>query len=109
MDPITTPTTEFNQQPQNFDGLVSDLNLFSEELTYEHLEPIFNFLPKMMNIIQELPKSDSGESVLIQIKDLYDSAKGAQEFMDGLAGADLTEEQQHKLYSENLIKIKEKS
>ncbi|KAL9652299.1 hypothetical protein ABK040_011957 [Willaertia magna] len=80
-----------------------------QELTYEQIEPMFSFLPKMMNIIQEIPKSETGDTILLQMKELYDSFKTAQEFLNNLDGCDLTLEQQNEIYNDNLQKIKEKS
>ena len=75
--------------------------------TFEQLEQMFNFLPKMMAIVEDLPKSE--DSVVLKVKDLYDSMKNAENYLSSLEGADLTVDQQVKIYSENLVKIKEKS
>ena len=107
-DQTFNPTSE--QTMMDFDATNQDLLMMQlNDLTFEQIEPLFNFLPKMMSVVQELPKSENGESVTLLVKDLYDSLKNAEDFLNSLGGADKTQEQQAKIYAENLIKIKEKS
>ncbi|KAG2377816.1 hypothetical protein C9374_008901 [Naegleria lovaniensis] len=103
----STPPSDLERSMSFEHTSLEPMNTNYAEPTFEQFEQYFNFIPKMMAIVEELPNSE--ESVILKVKDLYDAMKGAENFLNSLEGADLTLEQQTKIYSENLVKIKEKS
>lgn len=105
----SSPSSDPEGSMMSFEHVPSSvaMNTNYVEPSFEQFEQYFNFIPKMMAVLEELPKGE--ESVILKVKDLYDSMKGAEIFLNSLEGADLTMDQQKKIYSDNLVKIKEKS